>query len=307
MPRSTEPPNPRHAGGSPPSRVDDYYLGVFAAMASPCQVLVDTDDPAEAEAVLRVAQDEALRIERKFSRYRDDNIVHRINHSGGEPVTVDEETALLLDYGATCHEVSEGMFDLTSGVLRRVWTFDGGDRVPSREAVREVLGLVGWDRVRWEGSALTLPPRMEIDFGGIGKEYAVDRAAGLVAARTARPFLVNFGGDLFASGERRGGRPWGIGVDDPSRTGEGMLLRIDLVRGGIATTGDARRYVMWRGRRLSHILDPRTGWPVVEAPQAVTVLAGTCLEAGTLSTLAYLRGPGARAFLEEQGVRFWVV
>jgi thiamine biosynthesis lipoprotein len=64
---------------------------------------------------------------------------------------------------------------------------------------------------------------------------------------------------------------------------------------------------MWRGRRLSHILNPKTGWPVVEAPRAVTVLAGTCLEAGTLSTLAYLRGPGARGFLEEQGVRFWVV
>ncbi len=307
MPGSTKPPNPRHAGGAPPSRVDDYYAGGFTAMASPCQILVDTDDPAEAEALVRVAEAEALRIERKFSRYRDDNVVHRINHSGGRPVVVDEEAALLLDYGATCFEVSDGMFDLTSGVLRRLWTFDGGDRVPSKRAVREMLDLVGWDRVEWDGSALTLPAGMEIDFGGIGKEYAVDRAAGLLAGRTGRAFLVNFGGDLFASGERRGGRPWGIGVDDPSRTGEGTLSRIDLVRGGIATTGDARRYVMWRGRRLSHILNPKTGWPVVEAPRAVTVLAGTCLEAGTLSTLAYLRGPGARGFLEEQGVRFWVV
>jgi len=307
MPGSTKPPNPRHAGGASPSRVDDYYAGGFTAMASPCRILVDTDDPAEAEALVRVAETEALRIERKFSRYRDDNVVHRINHSGGRPVAVDEEAALLLDYGATCFEVSDGMFDLTSGVLRRLWTFDGGDRVPSKRAVRETLDLVGWDRVEWDGSSLTLPAGMEIDFGGIGKEYAVDRAAGLLAGRTVRAFLVNFGGDLFASGERRGGRPWGVGVDDPSRTGEGTLSRIDLVRGGIATTGDARRYVMWRGRRLSHILNPKTGWPVVEAPRAVTVLAGTCLEAGTLSTLAYLRGPGARGFLEEQGVRFWVV
>lgn len=301
------PPDPSPAGDSLPVRVDDYFRGDFTAMASPCQVLADTDDAAEAADLLRIARAEALRIEHKFSRYRLDNIVHRINHASGEPVPVDPETALLLDYGATCFEISNGMFDITSGVLRRVWTFDGGDHVPSEAEVRKVLAHVGWQRVTWDGATLTLPQGMEIDFGGIGKEYAVDRAAGLLAERTERAFLVNFGGDLFASGERRGGRPWGVGVDDPGRTGEGTRGRIELVRGGLATSGDARRYVMWRGRRLGHVLDPRTGWPVEGAPRSVTVLAGTCVEAGTLSTLAYLNGPRARDFLREQGVRFWVL
>jgi len=294
------------AGGSSLSRVEDYYLGRFTAMAGPCQVLVETDDRAEAADLVRIAREEALRIERKFSRYRNDNIVHRINRSEGRPVPVDEETAHLLDYAATCFEISDGMFDVTSGVLRRAWTFDGGERVPSEALVRELLGRVGWGRVTWDGGALVLPAGMEIDFGGIGKEYAVDRAAGLAASRTGRAFLVNFGGDLFASGERRGGRPWGIGVDDPGRTGRATVMRIELVQGGLATTGDARRYVMWRGRRLGHVLDPRTGWPVEGAPRSVTVLAGTCVEAGTLSTLAYLQGPAAREFLEGQDIRFWV-
>jgi thiamine biosynthesis lipoprotein len=85
------------------------------------------------------------------------------------------------------------------------------------------------------------------------------------------------------------------------------LYRIELPQGGLATSGDARRYVLWKGKRLGHILNPKTGWPVEDAPRAVTVLSRTCLEAGTLSTLAYLQGPRARDFLEEQGVQFWLL
>jgi thiamine biosynthesis lipoprotein len=288
-------------------RAGDHFVGRFTAMAGPCELLVDTDDRAGAASLLRIAEREARRIEHKFSRYRPDNLVHRLNHSDGRPVRVDRETALLLDYAATCHEVSDVRFDITSGALRRVWKFDGGERVPSPAEVRVVLRHVGWHRVTWEDSTLTLPPGMEIDLGGVGKEYAVDHAAVLLAAKTRDAFLVNFGGDLFASGERRGGRPWSVGLDDPERTGEAVLERIELSRGGLATSGDARRFVRWQGRRLGHILDPRTGWPVEGAPRSVTVLGRTCLEAGSLSTMACLQGPRAREFLEQQGVVFRIV
>lgn len=289
------------------ARVEDYFLGGFTAMASPCEVLVDTDDERRALALLAIAEGEARRIERTFSRYLPGNIVHRINHAGGRPVAVDEETARLIDYTVACWEMSGGGFDITTGALRRVWTFDGGERVPSESALAEALGHVGWHRVTWENPTLTLPEGMEIDLGGVGKEYAVDRAAALIAAETDAPFLVNFGGDLFASGWRRGGRPWVVGVDDPERTGESALARIEMSRGGLATSGDARRFVRWKGRRLGHILDPRTGWPVEGAPRSVTVLSHTSLEAGTLATLAYLRGGGAADFLEAQGVQFWIL
>jgi thiamine biosynthesis lipoprotein len=289
------------------ARIDDYFLGRFTAMASPCEVLVDTDDRARAETALRLASGEALRIERKFSRYLPDNIVHRINHAGGRPVPVDEETGHLIDYATACYEMSDGMFDITSGALRRVWKFDGGDRVPGGTAVREALRHVGWHRVTWEKGTLTMPQGMEIDLGGVGKEYAVDRAAALIAAEIGDSFLVNLGGDLYASGWRKGDRPWRVGIDDPDRTGEAALYRIDLPRGGLATSGDARRFVRWKGKRLGHILNPRTGWPVEDSPRSVTVIAATCVEAGTLSTLAYLQGPRARDFLQEQGVQFRIV
>ena len=299
-------PEPRALDEPALERVDDDFVGRFQAMGGPCEVLADTVSADEARALVAEARDEALRIERKFSRYRTDSVVHRIHQSAGAPVEVDEETALLLDYAALCHAESGGRFDITSGVLRRAWTFDGSDRVPTAEAVALLLPLVGWQRVTWQAPWLTLPAGMEIDLGGIGKEYAVDRAAARIAARARCAFLVNFGGDLFASGPRRGGRPWIVGVDDPERSGESVTHRIELPRGGLATSGDARRWVMHQGRRLGHILDPRTGWPVEDAPRAVTVLASTCLEAGTLATFAILHGAGARAFLEAQGAAFHI-
>jgi FAD:protein FMN transferase len=307
MPAPRPVAGPRTAPAASLERIEDYFVGRFIAMASPCELLVDTDDRASAATLLRAAEQEARRIEHKFSRYRPGNLVYRINHSGGRAVRVDEETALLLDYAATCHEVSDGRFDITSGALRRVWKFDGGDRVPSQAQVQEALQHVGWHRATWADSALTLPAGMEIDLGGVGKESAVDHTAALLAGQTRDAFLVNFGGDLFASGARRGGRPWGVGLDDPERTGAAVLYRIEFARGGLATSGDARRFVMWQGKRLGHILNPKTGWPVEDAPRSVTVLDRTCLEAGSLSTLAYLHGPGAREFLEQQGVEFRIV
>ena len=283
----------------------------FRAMAGPCEILVDTDDAPTARRLGALAREEALRVECKFSRYRDDNIVYRINQARGAPVEVDEETALLLDYADTCWRLSDGLFDVTSGVLRRAWRFDGGERLPEKAAVAALLPLVGWHRVRWSKPRLELASGMEIDFGGIGKEYAVDRCARLLGAETAASLLVNFGGDLAATGARRDGHGWVIGVENPESVAEVSAaarearLAFELRRGGVATSGDTRRFVMHEGSRYGHILDPRTGWPVAGAPRSVTVAGNTCTEAGIIATLAMLRGAGAEEFLEQQGVRFW--
>lgn len=275
-------------------------------MASPCEILVDARPRPVAARLLALAAAEALRIERKFSRYRDDNIVHAIHHAGGRPATVDDETAALLDFADRCHRLSEGRFDVTSGVLRRVWRFDGSDRLPSPEDVAAMLPLVGWERVRWTHPTVVVPEGMEIDLGGIGKEYAVDRVHALLAAATEAAFLVNFGGDLRASDQRSGGLPWRVGVDDPRAEGAPVRI-VELHRGALATSGDARRYLERAGVRYSHILDPRTGWPVAGAPRSITVAAPTCTEAGMLATFAMLRGPDAEAFLDAEGVRYWCI
>jgi thiamine biosynthesis lipoprotein len=238
-------------------------------MASPCEVHVAEPDRALAERVVAIAAAEAARIEAKFSRYRRGNVVDDINNARGRTIVVDEETARLLDYAHELNELSDGKFDVTSGALRRVWRFDGGDRVPSGDAVLQVLATVGWHRARWRSPELTLPPGMEIDLGGIGKEYAVDRAAALVRPLSGR-CLLNFGGDLLALGPQQHDRPWRVGIESVSG-GAGPAKQIDLGLGALATSGDARRYVQRDGKRYSHILDPATGWPVVDAPRSVTV------------------------------------
>jgi FAD:protein FMN transferase len=282
-----------------------FWRASFTAMACPCEALIDAPDQTAAARAAHAVAAEAWRIEHKFSRYRDDNIVHAINHAGGAAVEVDEETARLLDFAAQCWELSDGLFDITSGVLRRVWKFDGSDRLPEPASVREVLKLVGWGKVEWRKPRLKLIPGMEIDFGGIGKEYAVDRAAEFGFKAGGAPLLVNFGGDIYATGPRRDGRPWSVSIETVE-SGKAAPV-IELKRGGVTTSGDARRYLMKSGVRYGHILDPRSGWPVKDAPRSVTVLETNCTQAGLLSTLAILQGKGAEKFLKGHKVAHWVI
>lgn len=298
------------AGGGPAREVrieagQGCLAGRFSAMASPCEILIETSNFDAARRLGELAAAEAWRIEDKFSRYAEDNIVAQINSAAGDAIEVDAETASLIDFGNTLFELSDGRFDITSGVLREAWTFDGSDRLPSKKAVEQVLRRVGWHRVDWRSPMLQMEDGMEIDFGGIGKEYAVDRVAQQLREAAAESVLVNFGGDLAVTrppGDRPG---WQVGIESVSEQGPTAEKVIILSAGALATSGDARRFLLRDGVRYSHILDPRTGWPVRNAPRSITVAADTCTQAGMLSTLGMLEGGGAEAFLRAENVRYW--
>ncbi|MCX8004324.1 MAG: FAD:protein FMN transferase [Burkholderiaceae bacterium] len=279
----------------------------FSAMASRCEIRVCAPDADIARRWADAAIAEVRRIEAKFSRYRADSVVARINAAaGGEPVAVDEETAALLDFAASLHEQSGGLFDLTSGVLRRAWDFTAR-RLPDAHALEALLPLVGWHRVQWQRPHLRLPRAgMEIDLGGIGKEYAADRAAAAIEAHGARCGFVNLGGDVRAFGPQPDGRPWSIGIQHPRDAGA-MIGAIEVTRGAVATSGDYERYFVHAGRRYCHILDPRSGWPVAHW-QSVSVAAPLCVAAGACATIAMLK-PVAEAlsFLRAQRTAFLAV
>ena len=286
------------------SRQSGYWHGAFDAMASPCEVLVEVESKADARQIIDAIAQEVWRIEQKFSRYRNDNIIHRINHAQGKPVELDEESARLIDFAQQLFDMSEGMFDITSGVLRKIWQFDGGDRLPAQKDIDDILQYVGWPRASWQSPWLTLPDRMQIDLGGIGKEYAVDRSVQIARAMTDRSVLVNLGGDLACSGERKREEYWSVGrLITGSEQAVGIFR---LKKGAIATSGDANRYLLKDGVRYSHILNPKTGWPVTQAPHTISVAAATCTEAGMLSTLALLQGAQAEDFLKLQQVEYWL-
>jgi thiamine biosynthesis lipoprotein len=280
-------------------------VGRFDAMASPCEILIESDDRALATRFTRTAAAEAWRIEDKFSRYIPGNIVGRINTAAGRPVEVDDETASLLDFAASLYTLSDGRFDITSGVLREVWTFDGGDALPSRQAVTDVLQRVGWHRAEWRRPVLCLQAGMQIDLGGIGKEYAVDRIAGMLGGAADCSALVNLGGDLAVTRPPRKREAWSVGIEAVSTEVAGSGTVLEIRAGALATSGDARRFVLTDGRRYGHIIDPRNGWPVDGAPRSVTVAADTCTQAGMLSTLAMLQGRNAEAFLDAEGLNYW--
>ncbi len=233
-----------------------------------------------------------------YSRLLKDRIVFL---GGG----VDDETANLLDFATSLYDMSSGRFDITSGVLRKAWVFDGGDRIPDDKLVQSILEIVGWEKVAWERPNLALWPGMQIDFGGIGKEYAVDKAAGLVVEKTATSTLLNFGGDVIATGSPADAKGWQVGIEALETSARNAHRVIRLAQGALATSGDARRFVLKDGVRYGHILDPTTGWPIKDAPRSVTVAADTCTEAGMLATLAMLNGADAEKFLEAQDIQFW--
>lgn len=279
---------------------------VFAAMACRCEVVLDDGDAEAMRASMQAAEAEVRRIETTYSRYRPDSILSRINaQAGGEPVACDAETLALLDFADTLHRASDGLFDVTSGVLRRAWNFKV-PRVPTPLELAPLLKLIGWPRVERDGPRVRLPePGMEIDFGGFGKEYAADRAGAVLAARGHAHGYVNLGGDLRVIGPKADGTPWRIGIQHPRRPGE-LLAAIPVERGGLATSGDYERYIEVGGQRWCHILDPRSGMPAMHW-QTVSVLAPLAVAAGNLSTIAMLRGEQAIDFLEASGVPYLAV
>ena len=275
-------------------------------MATPCELRLETGDEALARQIGIAAERETQRIEQKFSRYRADSVVGKINAGAHGGLVVDEETASLLDCSQQCYEASEGMFDITSGVLRRAWRFDGSDNIPAAKSVDALLPLVGWSKVTWRRPEIVLPGGMEIDLGGIGKEYAVDRVLAVVRTISRIPTLVNFGGDIAVSGPRADETAWNVAIESVEEVGR-MAGLLQLRQGGLATSGDARRFLLKDGVRYSHILNPRTGWPVESAPRSVTVAAANCVEAGLTATLAMLQGAGAEDFLKREDFRAWCI
>ena len=274
----------------------------FEAMASRCEIRLAAPNARTAEGLAQAAIAEVRRIERTYSRYRADSIVSRINAAAGRHrVECDDETWQLLAYADHLYGASGGLFDITSGVLRRAWDFRK-PRVPGPDELAPLLALVDWAAVRREDGAVFLPRAgMEIDFGGFGKEYAADRAAELLLSAGHRHGYVNLGGDIRVLGPHADGRAWQFGIRHP-RAADGLIAQWPLERGALATSGDYERYIETGGRRHCHILDPRTGRSA-RGWASITVSAPACLAAGALSTIAMLKGDAALAFLDTQHAR----
>jgi len=275
----------------------------FRAMGGPCRLRLEVEGRELAAKAIECAVTEVQRLEQKYSRYQPDSLVSQINHSAGtgKPVLIDDETVGLLGYADTLYRESQGLFDLTSGVLRQAWDFASG-LMPTTAELDELLPLVGWQQVRWDDDSITLPQAgMELDFGGMVKEYACDAAAAALRAAGVNHGLVDLAGDMAVTGQRAAGQPWMIGIRHPREPGR-AVAQIPLVSGGLASSGDYERCLLIDGKRYGHIINPFTGLPG-SGLVAVSVASAQCLVAGSVATVAMLK-PLAEAlpWLESLGV-----
>ena len=281
----------------------NLYRFPFRAMGSPCEIQLYSDDKHQAQCAAKMTMADVMRIESRYSRYREDSVLSAINRvaaRGGE-TAIDEETAALLHYADTCYRQSEGLFDITSGVLRKAWDFKA-QKIPDQTVIEQLLRVVGWDKVQLYTSRISFKhPGMQLDFGGIGKEYAVDRAAAICREQGIEHGLVDLGGDIKIIGPHADGRPWSVGLRHPRKPGA-LMATVMVYAGAVASSGDYERCIVVDGQRYSHVLSPKTGWPVAGLA-GLSVLAEQCVIAGSACTISMLMEERGKIWLEDLGLQ----
>lgn len=278
----------------------------FEAMASPCTLYLYAA-PQLAAQVAKQIEAEVLRIQQTYSRYLAHNPLAQINNAAktATALNVNAETAGLLDFAQACYAKSDGLFDITSGVLRQAWSFND-PTLPSQESIDSLLPSIGMDKLHWQAPHLKfLSDNMALDLGGIGKEYAVDRAADICTEHEITHGLIDFGGDIRVLGPTPDNAPWEILIRHP-RAPDTAIFQFTIFKGAVATSGDYERFIEVDGQRYCHILNPKTGWPV-QGLSSVTVVAETCMLAGCLSTIAMLKESAGKTWLADMGLpHYWV-
>jgi len=278
----------------------------FKAMGSACEVVLASHTQNEAESMAKLAIDEVLRIERKYSRYTTDSVIAKINQQAGRgALQCDDETWALFQFATQLFDKSDGLFDITSGVLRQAWDFKKPE-VPTSQKLEVLLPLVGWQNVVLQDQSIALPlAGMEVDLGGFGKEYAADRAVQVLKEKGVTHGYVNLAGDMRFLGPKPNGEPWMIGIQDP-RARDQVVATLPITQGGLATSGDYERYFELNGQRYCHVLNPKTGMPV-SYWRSVSVTSPATVVSGCTTTMAMLKEADGLAFLQATGFDFFAI
>jgi FAD:protein FMN transferase len=295
--RTEQAPRPEHADAARFVRADGTLYAESELMGTRVSInlWVGPDkDAARASEAIADAMAEIARIESIASEWQASSDLSRLNASAGEAVAVPPELAEILARAKAISADTEGLFDVSFHAVGQLWSFEPGSRPPSPEAIAERLPLVDWRAIEVDTSSNTASlakPGMKLGLGAIAKGYAVDRAAALLHARGFAHHIVEAGGDTQVSGQK-GVKPWRVGVQDPKRAG-GRIGHLIARDEAVVTSGNYARYFEWDGVHYTHILDPRTGWPIPVAttPKSVTLVAGNATDADAYCTAVSVMDP----------------
>lgn len=286
------------------------YKKQFKAMGCVNEIQIQDSrlKASQIEILINQSIEKVKQTEQKYSRYLESSILSQINQSAGKyEIQVDHETATLLNYAETCYQQSDGLFDITSGILRKIWNFDQ-KIIPNQKDIDNTLNYIGWNKIQWDGKNLFLPlEKMELDFGGIVKEFTADQISYFLTTQNVQYNLVNLGGDIKISyHSKMKPKLWNIGIKNP-RIHDQILGNLEINNGAMTTSGDYERFFMHNNQRFCHIFNPKTGYPIEDGKhlQSVTIIADFCVVAGSLSTFAMLL-PESEAldFLKDLNLKF---
>jgi thiamine biosynthesis lipoprotein len=291
-------------GSEPASAPASLVERARVAMGSEIRITVWSADDRASVSAIEAAFEDFERLDAMMSVWREGSDVERVNMAAGQhPVPVSPDVRAVLRAARQVSEWTDGKFDVTFGALAGLWRFDHDqdNRVPGTDEVRRQLPLVDYRAVEVdeaEGTVFLRQQGMRMHLGGMGKGFAVDRAADTLRRRGLQDFMIQAGGDLYVTG-RRGDRAWRVGLRDPRGPADRSYAALELADGAISTSGDYERFFMKDGRRFHHILDPDAGEPA-QGSRAVTIVTGTSMLADGLSTGVFVLGPGPGLALIER-------
>lgn len=283
------------AGEPSPAAPADIVERSRVSMGSEVHITAWTADEKGALSAFEAAFDEFDRLDALMSVWKEGSEVERVNRAAGQnAVPIGPEMREVLSLARLASEWTEGKFDVTFGVLSGLWKFDHDldGNIPPRAEVQARLPLIDYRQLvvdETKSTAFLKQKGMRMHLGGIGKGYAVDRAASILRGRGFNDFMIQSGGDLYVAGTR-GDRAWRAGIQDPRGPSGTSFAAMDLSDAAFTTSGDYERFFMKDGHRYHHIIDPATGEPSVGV-RSVTIVAKNASLADALDTGIFILGP----------------
>jgi thiamine biosynthesis lipoprotein len=280
-------------GGSLPGFSQVLVKRQMTLMGSVFSIMVVAKDSVQANEAIDRGVEEISRIENLISEWRPETQISQVNTQAGlRPVRVDKEVLDLTKRAIDYSKISAGAFDISIAAMDRLWRYDGTmTEMPAPETIRKSVEQVGYEHIVVDSLNSTIYLSrlgMKIGFGSIGKGYAADKCRELLKASGIAAGIINASGDLSAWGEQPNGKPWAIGINNPFRAGR--LVKILKIRtGSVATSGSYGKYAEINGKRYSHIINPKTGYPSTGLT-SVTISGPSAEFANALSTSIMVLG-----------------
>jgi thiamine biosynthesis lipoprotein len=262
-------------------------------MGSRFDLTVVAEDQAACQYYLGVAEQEITRIENLISDWRSGTEVDQINqHAGIKPVKVSWETFQLIERSKYLSKITEGAFDISYAAVDRIWKFDGTvNQLPQPEVIKASVSKIGYTNIITQAKDTTVflaLKGMKIGFGSNGKGYAADKTRTLLQSMGVTAGIINASGDLTTWGKKPDGTDWTVGITNPLNKDQ-IFSWLPVTNSAIATSGNYEKYIDIEGKRYSHIIDPRTGYPV-QGVVSVSVLAPSAELCDALATSVFVLG-----------------